>query len=92
VSDALAITGNDLVRTLGGAATLPAVGEAVKAKAEAMAERLAADGVTTRVLKRGAGAYSVEVSGEGLFEREFGAVGADARPDIATAIAEAKSA
>jgi hypothetical protein len=91
MNDALTITGNDLVRALGGAATLPAVDEAVKAKAEALAARLAADGVTTRVLKRGAGAYAVEVSGEGLFEREFGAAGTEAEPALAVAIAEAKA-
>jgi hypothetical protein len=75
MSDALRITGADLVRALGG--VIPAVDEAVRARAEARAAELAADGMTTRVLRRGEGSYVVEVTGEGLFEREFGQIGAE---------------
>jgi hypothetical protein len=75
MSDALRITGADLVRALGG--VTPAVDEAVRARAEARAAELASDGITTRVLKRGKGSYAVEVTGEGLFEQQFGRFGAE---------------
>jgi hypothetical protein len=69
------VTGADLIRALGG--SLPAVDDAVRAKAEARAAELARGGIATRVLRRGEGAYTVEVTGEGLFEQEFGQVGAE---------------
>jgi hypothetical protein len=74
MTSALSMTGGDLIRALRDA--MLAVDDAVRARAEARATELAADGVTTRVRKRGEGAYTVEVTGEGLFEREFGSHGA----------------
>jgi hypothetical protein len=73
MTSALSITGGDLIRALRDA--LPAVDDAVRAEAEARAAELAAGGTVARVLRRGEGAYTVEVTGEGLFERTFGAVG-----------------
>jgi hypothetical protein len=75
VTDAMKVTGADLIRALGGA--LPAVDDAVRARAEARAAELARDGVATRVLRRGQGAYAVEVIGEALFEQEFGQLGVE---------------
>jgi hypothetical protein len=75
VTDAMKVTGADLIRALGGA--LPAVDDAVRTRAEARAAELARDGVTTRVLRRGPGGYTIEVTGEGLFEQEFGQLGAE---------------
>jgi hypothetical protein len=73
MTSALSLTGGDLIRALRDA--MPAVDDAVRAKAEARAAEVAGDGVTTRVLRRGEGAYTVEISGEGVFEREFGTHG-----------------
>ncbi len=73
MTSALSITGGDLIRALRDA--MPAVDDAVRAGAEARAAELAADGVATRVLRRGEGAYTVELTGESLFEREFGSHG-----------------
>jgi hypothetical protein len=56
---------------------MPAVDEAVRGRAEARAAEIARDGVTTRVLRRGEGRYSVEISGEAVFAREFGQMGAE---------------
>lgn len=73
MTSALSITGADLIRALRDA--LPAVDDAVRARADARVAKLARDGVATRVLRRGEGAYTVEVAGDSLFERTFGALG-----------------
>ena len=57
---ALSITGADLVRVL-TQAMLPRVDAAVRARAERLAREAAGDGVVTRVWRRGAGEYAVEV-------------------------------
>ncbi len=84
-----ALTGSDLVRALGDAAALPAVDQAVRARADALAAELSGATVTTRVLRRGSGDYAVTVSGEDVLTREFGAQGTEAVPFVADAIARA---
>jgi len=89
MSDAATVTGGDLSRMLGDLAALPGVDAAVKAQADELAASISGEGITTRVLQRGAGTYTVEVSGEGLFEREFGSQSQAAEAPIAAALAEA---
>lgn len=81
------MTAADFIRNIGNAAALPTIDDAVRQRAERLAGRLAGDGVTTRVLRRSAGKYSVEVVGDGLFEREFGSASTEAGSIIQRAIA-----
>lgn len=90
MSDGLTPAGRDLLRAIGDPAALPAIDEAVRARAEATAAALARDGVVTRVLRRGAGAYTVEVIGEGVLGRELGDHGRPAEPVVAAAIRNAR--
>jgi hypothetical protein len=83
------LTGGDLVRTIGNIAALPAVDDALKRSAEAVAAELARAGTETEILKRGDGDYLVVASGQGLFAREFGTVSAPAAPFVGAAIASA---
>lgn len=84
---ALDLTRGDLIRTLKRFAMRPAVDDAVKTKAEALAARIAeTGGVTAQASRRGVGDYVVTVSGPGLFAREFGGVDRAAEPVIAPAI------
>lgn len=62
---ALSITGADLVRVLTEAAA-PRIDDAVRERAERLAREASGDGVATRVWRRGAGAYVVEVGKPGL--------------------------
>lgn len=48
-------------------------------RAEAIANRAAAQGLDASVVSQGAGRHAVELSGAGLFSRAFGAL--DAPPD-----------
>jgi hypothetical protein len=82
---ALSVTGRDLVRALSDAALAP-VDDAVRERAEAAAPRLRRGQAVVRVLRRGPGHYSVEVTGVDLFAREFGSVEADASPAVGAAI------
>jgi SPP1 family predicted phage head-tail adaptor len=61
---ALSMTGADLVRVLTEAA-LPRVDAAVRERAERTAREASGDGVVTRVWRRGAGEYVVEVNSRG---------------------------
>ena len=73
MSDALRLTGDDLVRALGG--MTPAVDRAARRQAEEVARVVHEEaGVVTRVTRRGSGDYVVSVEGPGLFAREFGSV------------------
>jgi hypothetical protein len=82
MTGALSVTGRDLIRALGDVAALPSVDDAVRARAETVGRRLAGGQAITRMLRRGLGHYSVEVTGADLFAREFGSQGADAVPTI----------
>lgn len=61
MTPALSVTGADLIRALRD--VMPAIDDAVRQRAEERAAELAADGVTTRVLRRGEGAYAIEIAG-----------------------------
>jgi hypothetical protein len=52
MTPALSVTGADLIRALRD--VMPAIDDAVRQRAEERAAELAADGVTTRVLRRNA--------------------------------------
>ncbi len=90
MSDALKLTGSDLVRALGAVAASPAVDQAARRQAEEVARTVrdaAGDGVVTRVSRRASGDYVVSVAGAGLFAREFGSVDASGDAAITQAIA-----
>jgi hypothetical protein len=61
---ALRLTGEGIVRALGGA--LPAVDAAARARAEALARELEEEGREVWVLRRGAGDYAVEAEAPSL--------------------------
>ena len=96
MSPALSLTRDDLVRALSGLgdrrvmAPGPAIDRAVAERAAALAREIeeiaGADGVTARVVRRGAATYEIVVSGPGLFAREFGSLTRAAEPVIAAAI------
>ncbi len=70
---ALDLTRSDLIRALGATvAARPAVDAAVRARAEAIAARVAAAGVEARVVRRGQADYAVEATGR-VFARNSGA-------------------
>lgn len=86
MSDALRLTGGDLVQALAGA--LPAIDAAARRQAEAVAEVLREEaGVAARVTRRGDGDYVVSLEGPGLFAREFGSLDEAGEAAIAPAIA-----
>ena len=90
----LDLTGADLIRALGDIARRPAVDAAVRDRAEQLAADVArATGgpVTARVLRRGDGNYVVDVSGPGLFAREFGSLAAPPDPVVGPAVARLAS-
>jgi len=83
---AIDITAGDLIRALGAmVAARPSVDAAVRAKAEAIAARVASAGVGARVVRRGHADHAVEATGTGLFAREFGSIDALAEPVVAPA-------
>ncbi len=93
MSDALKLTGADLVRALSAAVASPAVDRAVRQRAETVARAVAAaagNGVATRLTRRESGDYVVSVAGAGLFAREFGSVDKPGDAVIADAIAGVK--
>ncbi len=84
---ALDLTRGDLIRTLKRIGRRPAIDGAVRAKAEALAARIAeTGGVAAQASRRGDGDYVVAVSGPGLFAREFGGVDRAPSPVIGPAI------
>jgi hypothetical protein len=86
MSNALTLTGDDLVRAL-TAATSATVDGAVRRRAEDVARAVEAEtGVAARAIRCGAGDYAVGLEGQGLFAREFGSVDTPAEPVIANAI------
>ncbi len=89
MSDALRLTGSDLVRALSGMS--PTIDQAARRQAEEVARVMREEaGVAARVTRRGSGDYVVSVEGPGLFAREFGSVDKPADPVVARAIAGLK--
>ena len=86
MSNALRLTGSDLVRALHGVS--PAIDRAARRQAEEVALLLHEEtGVATRVTRRESGDYVVSVEGEGLFAREFGSLDGPGDAAITQAIA-----
>ncbi|HZP20089.1 MAG TPA: hypothetical protein VFB16_07740 [Bauldia sp.] len=89
---ALALTGAGLAAALADIAGRPAVARAVRAKADALAARIAGEAarrgvaVTAETVADGDGARVI-VAGPDLFAREFGSLGKPANPLVAEAIA-----
>jgi hypothetical protein len=84
-------TAEDLVRALRGLTRRPAVGAALRERAEALAAAIAeagGEGVSATVAERGPGEMIVTASGPGLFAREFGSLAAPAEPVVAPAVEE----
>lgn len=92
---ALDVTRIDLVRALANVVTRPAVDQAVRTRAETLAERIEAAGagaVSARVERRAGSHYEVVVAGPDLFGREFGSLDREAEPVVAPAIDTSRKA
>ena len=90
MSEALRLTGADLARALGAAAS-PAVDRAARQHAEEVARVVREEaGVMSRVLRRGSGDYVVSIEAQELFAREFGSADRPGDAAIGRAIAEMK--
>lgn len=85
---ALDLTQADLLRALRQVASRPAVDRVVRARADEVAAAIEGEGqgASARVVRRGAGDYSVVVSAPNLLAREFGGAGVAPDPVIGPAI------